>query len=144
MVGLKILPGKTYYICNVAEAAKIICNLIFIKDNIQSAFKSTGIFSLNRCIYTEVDFLTSEVTTQPMLVNVPSSASNSEIVQNIESSRTLQRAIISSHIVCSEPPPLISDDQLWLKRHKSAFPQTLVYQNIQIGMESKCTNRQKM
>ena len=47
---------------DIAGMAKEAYNTAFSKKNIESAFKATGIFPLNRDIYTDEDFLPAEVT----------------------------------------------------------------------------------
>ena len=39
--------------------------IVFSKKNMESVFKATGVFPLNRDIYTEEDFLPAEVTNRP-------------------------------------------------------------------------------
>ena len=49
-------------ICNIDGIAKEAYNIAFSKKNMESAIKATGVFPLNRHIYTNEDFLPAEVT----------------------------------------------------------------------------------
>ena len=52
-------------IYDIAGLAKEAYNIAFSKKNMESVFKATGVFSLNRGIYTDEDFLTTKVTNRP-------------------------------------------------------------------------------
>ena len=54
-------PGTIYDIAGIAKEAY---NIDFSKKNMESAFKATGVFPLNRDIYTDEDFLPAEVTSR--------------------------------------------------------------------------------
>ena len=62
---MKSNPGTPCTIYNVAGIAKEAYNIAFSKKNMESAFKATGAFPLNRDIYTDEDFLPAEVTNRP-------------------------------------------------------------------------------
>ena len=62
---MKSNPGTPCTIYNVAGIAKEAYNIAFSKKNMESAFKATGVFRLNRDIYTDEDFLPAEVTNRP-------------------------------------------------------------------------------
>ena len=55
-------PETPCTIYDIAGIAKEAYNIAFSKKNMESAFKATGVFSLNRDIYTDEDFLPAEVT----------------------------------------------------------------------------------
>ena len=82
-------------------------------------------------MYSEVDSVASEMTDRPILVNIQGPVSNSEVVQNNESSDTIQRAITSSDLVCCAAPPSIGKEQLCLEHHKPIFLRNLVNEDIQ-------------
>lgn len=63
-------PGKTMDIYSVAEVVGQAYPRAFTTSNITSGFKKTGIFPLDRNIFTETDFLPSYVTDRPVPVCV--------------------------------------------------------------------------
>ena len=58
-------PGISCTIYDIAGIAKEAYNIAFSKKNMESAFKATGIFPLNRDIYTDEDFLPAKVINRP-------------------------------------------------------------------------------
>ena len=54
-------PGIPCTIYDIAGIAKEAYNIAFSKKNMESTFKATGVFPLNRDIYTDEDFLPAEV-----------------------------------------------------------------------------------
>ena len=56
------IPCTIYDIAGIAKEAY---NIAFSKKNMESAFKATGVFPLNRDIYTDEDFLPAEVINRP-------------------------------------------------------------------------------
>ena len=57
--------GTPCTIYEIAGIAKEAYNIAFSKKNMKSAFKTTGVFPLNRDIYIDEDFLPAEVTNRP-------------------------------------------------------------------------------
>lgn len=57
--------GKTITIYQIAELLGKAYPLAFIPNNITSGFRSTGIWPLNRQIFSDDDFLASAVTDRP-------------------------------------------------------------------------------
>ena len=55
-------PGRSIGIYEIAELSGAAFSKAFNVENIISAFKATGIFSLNPLVFTEDDFLLSYVT----------------------------------------------------------------------------------
>jgi len=80
---IKSNPGKTCSIYDVAGIAKEAYNLAFCKKNIESAFQATGIFPLNRDVYTDADFLPSDVTDRPKPVT-PAAAEEIHVSQDVQ------------------------------------------------------------
>ena len=60
-------PGIPCTIYDIAGIAKEAYNIAFSKKNMESTFKATEIFPLNRDIYTDEDFLPAEVINRPNL-----------------------------------------------------------------------------
>ena len=58
-------PETPCTIYDIAGIAKEAYNIAFSKKNMESVFKATGVFSLNRDIYTDEDFLPAKVTNRP-------------------------------------------------------------------------------
>ena len=58
---MKSNPGTACTIYDVTGIAKEAYNITFNKKNLESAFKATEVFPLNRNIYTDEDFLPAEV-----------------------------------------------------------------------------------
>ena len=58
-------PGTSCTIYGIAGIAKEAYNIAFSKRNMESVFKATGVFPLNRDIYTDEYFLPAEVTNRP-------------------------------------------------------------------------------
>ena len=56
------IPCTIYDIVGIAKEAY---NIVFSKKNMESAFKATGVFPLNRDIYTDEDFWPAEVINRP-------------------------------------------------------------------------------
>ena len=54
--------GTPCTIYDIAGIAKEAHNIAFSKKNIELAFKATGVFPVNRDIYTDEDFLPAKVT----------------------------------------------------------------------------------
>jgi hypothetical protein len=69
-------PGKTITFCEIGEFVKHAYSASFTKENIESGFRATGIFPFNRNIFSEVDFLSSDVTDRP---NMNATAENQEL-----------------------------------------------------------------
>lgn len=67
-------PGQTVTIYNVAEFAKNAYYSAFNMRNITSGFKNTGIYPLNKNIFTEDDFLPSAVTDRPLTIELQSNS----------------------------------------------------------------------
>lgn len=59
-------PGQTLSIYNVAELVGQAFEKAMTPSNIKSGFKKTGILPFDRDVFTEDDFLTSEVTNRPI------------------------------------------------------------------------------
>ncbi|CAK1547723.1 unnamed protein product [Leptosia nina] len=55
-------PGKTVTIYNVAQFAKDAFFAAFNMNNISSGFKNTGIWPINKNIFSDEDFLPAFVT----------------------------------------------------------------------------------
>ena len=62
-------PGKPITLYNIAELANVAYKLSFSKDNIKSGFTKTGVWELNRNIFSEDDFLMAAVTDRPQAAN---------------------------------------------------------------------------
>ena len=60
-------PGIPCTIYDIAGIAKEAYNIAFSKKNMESTFKATEVFPLNRDIYTDEDFLPAEVINRPNL-----------------------------------------------------------------------------
>jgi hypothetical protein len=69
-------PGKTITIYEIGEFLKNAYSESFTKENIESGFRATGIFPFDRNIFSEVDFLSSDVTDRP---NMNATAENQEL-----------------------------------------------------------------
>ncbi|KAJ8913928.1 hypothetical protein NQ315_005726 [Exocentrus adspersus] len=87
-------PGKTFSIYNVAECVGIAHVKALTPQNIPAAFKKVGIYSYDKHVFTEVDFLPCKVTDRPdptqennITANEPQSSSTSEVDQTQQSSR---------------------------------------------------------
>lgn len=59
-------PGKTVSIYNVAELLGQAFDRAMTPSNIKSGFRKTGIFPFDRHIFTDNDFMPSEVTNRPL------------------------------------------------------------------------------
>ncbi|GBP27792.1 hypothetical protein EVAR_94196_1 [Eumeta japonica] len=66
-------PGKTISIYNIAELLGQAFNRAMTPSNIKSGFRKTGIFPFDRHIFTDIEFMPSEVTNRPLedLSNAP-------------------------------------------------------------------------
>lgn len=76
-------PGKTISIYNVAELLGQAFDRAMTPSNIKSGFRKTGIFPIDRHIFTDNDYMPSEVTNRPLedLSNVPGSSQRYETQQ---------------------------------------------------------------
>lgn len=75
---MKNNPGKTMVIYNIPTLLKIALQNASSPRNITSAFQSTGIWPYNKNIFTDIDFMPSEVTDRPHTVTSESSKANPE------------------------------------------------------------------
>lgn len=66
-------PGQTFTIYNTAACVGMAHARAMTPENIISSFKKTGIFPIDKHVFTEVDFLPSSVTDRPHL-EVPSTS----------------------------------------------------------------------
>lgn len=91
-------PGKTINIYDIAGLCGKAYEISFTPKNISSGFEATGIWPLNRNIFSEVDYLGAEVTNRPLptinadiLQNRPrtSGANLESIIENPDESITL-------------------------------------------------------
>jgi hypothetical protein len=62
-------PGKTMSIYDIPEVVRDALPLATTFKNIQSGFRVSGVWPLNRHIFTDDEFLTSAVTDRPYLIN---------------------------------------------------------------------------
>lgn len=76
-------PGKPITLYNIAALANKAYDKAFSKENIQSGFRKTGIWELNREIFTEDDFLMSAVTDRPQPETPDAPAIPSEIAPSL-------------------------------------------------------------
>lgn len=91
-------PGRTISIRNIAELANIAYLNSFTPSNIISAFKNTGIWPLNRLIFTDEDFAPSSVTDIPQ--------------ENTESAVELEASVEIPEVLVNEiTPEQIADNK---------------------------------
>lgn len=85
---MKNNPGKTMVIYNIPSLVKVALPNAAMPKNIISGFTSTGIWPFNKEIFTEEDYLPSEVTNRLLLIdtdNITSNTVSNEIIlTNIE------------------------------------------------------------
>lgn len=104
-------PGQTVTIYNVSEFAKDAYYSAFSLQNITSGFKNTGIYPLNKNIFTENDFLPSAATDRPMPMELETTnvlPENTLTCQNtsdpVEPPNSDTRVIVSSRTETSPTP----------------------------------------
>ena len=70
---MKSSPGKTVTIHDIPGVVKAAQEVSITSLNIVSGFKNTGIYPFNRHIYTEDDFVSTDVYDQPILAEAMNS-----------------------------------------------------------------------
>jgi hypothetical protein len=75
-------PGKTMSIYDIPGVVRDALPLATTPKNIQSGFRVSGIWPLNRHIFTDDEFLTSAVTDRPYLINADNEEKNSDQKRN--------------------------------------------------------------
>nr|CAH7758966.1 unnamed protein product [Callosobruchus chinensis] len=77
-------PGETLSIYNVAELVGQAFDKAMTPSNIKSGFKKTGIFPFDRDVFTEDEFLVSEVTNRPLTVDDQQPSTSRAVLQAVE------------------------------------------------------------
>lgn len=115
-------PGKTITIYNFAELLGQAFDRAMTLSNIKSGFRKTGIFPFDRHIFTDYDYMPSEITNRPLedLSNAPGPSPPSE-TQQASTDATDPKPYPPSIVQAPASP----DRQVMNRRSESVSPSVL-------------------
>lgn len=133
-------PAKALTIRHLARLAKLAYETAFTIKNITSSFKNTGLWPMNRLVFSDEDFMASEVTDQPLTENKENNSCNGATQRELETgiispipSTSFFEEIANKTPPASPPMPSTTT---------SSLCQIRPYPKAQFG-EKKKTNKRK-
>ncbi|XP_072394993.1 uncharacterized protein [Diabrotica undecimpunctata] len=135
-------PAKTLKIRHVARLANKTYECAFTFKNITNSFKNTGLWPINRLVFSDTDFMPSEVTDKPLMENkyvssidTTQSELNTETIPQIPSTSSC----VVEKIIIKTPP---GSPQV-LPTSTNSLSQIRPYPKKQLEEKKKQINKRK-
>lgn len=129
-------PSKALTIRHLACLAKKAYECAFTIKNITSSYKNTGLWPLNRLVFSDADFMPSEVTDQPLTLN--SEDNNTGATQNELETRPISPIPSTSKVIINKVRPV---SPTLLSASTSALCQIRPYPKVQHEEKQKTKKR---
>ncbi|CAK1547896.1 unnamed protein product [Leptosia nina] len=131
-------PGKTVTIYNVAQFAKDAFFAAFNMNNISSGFKNTGIWPINKNIFSDEDFLPAFVTDRPQNLKTPTDLSEDSDKSSSNEEELPQRSfnVINPELDSNKrivSPSILSQPQAGPSTFNDSQPETSIINEIRPG-----------